>query len=127
MFRNINAFFSYSVDDIFKAKEFYGGKLKLDVSDIPGMKGILNIYFPGGGRLIVYAKPDHKPATFTVLNFPVKDIEKTVSRLAASGIIFEKYEGDLKTDEKGIFRGQGPLIAWFKDPAGNILSVLQEN
>jgi hypothetical protein len=81
----------------------------------------------GGTTVLVYAKPNHTPATFTILNFPVDNIEEVVDRLAKKGVRFEHYEGDLKTDEKGIFRGGGPLIAWFKDPAGNILSITQSS
>ena len=126
MFKNTKAFSSFSVDDINKARDFYGGKLGLEVSDEPGMKGLLNLHFKDGAKIMIYSKPDHVPATFTILNFLVVDIEKTVDELTKQGVIFEKYEGDPKTDEKGISRGQGPVIAWFKDPAGNILSVLQK-
>jgi len=87
--------------------------------------GLLNLEFAGGGRGIIYPKPNHEPATFTVLNFPVADIEATVDRLAAAGVVFERYEG-MEQDKRGIARDpQGPAIAWFKDPAGNILSVLK--
>ena len=88
--------------------------------------GILTLHISGGGKVIIYPKPGHTPASFTVLNFPVADTEKTVDELTALGIHFEQYEGEIKTDEKGIFRGGGPVIAWFKDPAGNIISVLEE-
>jgi predicted enzyme related to lactoylglutathione lyase len=121
------AFSSFSVDDLGKAKEFYGRKLGLHVSENAEMGGMLTLRPPNGGEILVYAKGSaHQAATYTVLNFRVPDLEKAVDSLAALGVSFERYEGEIKTDAKGIFRGQGPLIAWFKDPAGNILSVLQE-
>jgi predicted enzyme related to lactoylglutathione lyase len=87
---------------------------------------MLTLRLGGGGTVLVYPKDNHTPATFTILNFPVPDIEAAVDRLTQAGVRFEQYEGDLQTDEKGIFRGEGPLIAWFTDPAGNIISVLEE-
>jgi len=124
MFNNIHAFSSFSVDDIKKAKQFYSEKLGLNVSERP--EG-LSIDFAGGGNLFIYPKPNHKPATFTVLNFPVDNIDDTVDKLTKLGVQFEHYDGELRTDKKGIARGdRGPLIAWFKDPAGNFLSVLQD-
>ncbi len=127
MFRDSKAFGSFSVDDIPKAKQFYGEILGLEVSEQP--EG-LALKLTGGGSVFIYPKPDHEPAGFTVLNFPVDDIEKAVDGLTAKGVKFEQYDGDIKTDEKGIFHGSeteggGPDIAWFKDPAGNILSVLR--
>ena len=122
MFKDTRAFSGFSVDDIPKAKAFYGKTLGLDVSEENGM---LNLHIAGGGTVLVYPKPNHTPATFTILNFPVSNIEQVVDELTRRGVRFERYEGDLKTDEKGIFRGEGPLIAWFTDPAGNILSVLE--
>lgn len=122
MFKNKNAFSSFSVDDIEKAKEFYSKTLGLDVTN--GEMGTLELQLTGS-RVIIYPKSNHKPATFTVLNFFVDDIEDAVDRLSDQGVKFEQYGGDIQTDEKGISRGEGPLIAWFKDPAGNILSVLQ--
>jgi catechol 2,3-dioxygenase-like lactoylglutathione lyase family enzyme len=124
MFKNTKAFSGFSVNDIAKAKEFYAGKLGLEVTE--GMMGILTLHLGGGGKVIIYPKPDHVPATFTILNFPVPDVEKAVDALIEKGIIFEHYAGELGTDAKGIMRGQGPDIAWFKDPAGNFLSVLKE-
>ena len=118
------AFSGFSVDDIEKAREFYGDTLGLEVGD--GGMGTLHLRL-GGNGVFVYPKDNHAPATFTVLNFPVEDIEQAVAELKRKGIRFEQYEGDLKTDEQGIFRGDGPLIAWFKDPAGNILSVLEDD
>jgi len=124
MFKNTKAFSGFSVNDIGKAKEFYNETLGLDVSE---MNGLLNLHIAGGTNLLVYPKPNHTPATFTILNFPVDNVEDAVEQLTSRGVRFEIYkEDELKTDEKGIFRGEGPKIAWFKDPAGNILSVLEE-
>ena len=125
MFTQIKAFSGFSVNDIKKAKEFYHGILGLNVEE--PMQGMLSLQIAGGNPVIVYPKPNHEPATFTILNFPVDDIEKAVDGLIAKGIVFEQYGGEIKTDEKGIARGngRGPDIAWFKDPAGNILSVLK--
>lgn len=128
MLADSQAFSGFSVDDITKAKDFYSNVLGLPVEDMAPMG--LNINFAGGGKHFIYPKPDHVPATFTVLNFPVVDIDKTVDELSAKGIQFLHYDTDqMKTDGKGIARGKaagfGPDIAWFKDPAGNILSVLQ--
>ena len=123
MFENTKAFSGFSVDDVPRAKEFYGGTLGLEVSE---ENGLLTLHIAGDRPTLVYPKEDHVPATFTILNFPVDDIETAVDALAERGVRFERYEGDLGTDEKGIFRGGGPLIAWFKDPAGNILSVIQD-
>lgn len=126
MFKETRAFSSYSVDDIPKAKEFYGGTLGLEVEE-PGM-GILQVKIAGSNSVMIYPKGDqHVPATFTVLNFPVDDVDKAVDELSGRGVQFEQYGGDIQTDEKGIARGpEGPDIAWFKDPAGNVLAVLGE-
>ncbi len=124
MFKNTKAFSGFSVNDIQKAKEFYGGTLGLEVLESDGM---LTLYIAGGANILIYPKPNHTPATFTILNFPVDNVEDAVEQLTKRGVRFEIYDMDeLKTDEKGIFRGEGPKIAWFKDPAGNILSVLEE-
>ena len=123
MFENTRAFSGFSVDDVPEARKFYGETLGLRVSEEYGM---LSLHIAGERDILVYPKPDHTPATFTILNFPVDDIEKTVDELAERGVRFERYD-DSNTDEKGIYRGPGPLIAWFKDPAGNILSVLQQD
>jgi predicted enzyme related to lactoylglutathione lyase len=124
MLSDSNAFSGFSVDDMDAAKRFYGETLGLRVQD--GEMGIAELHFADGHHTIIYPKPDHKPATFTILNFPVEDIEGVVDELTQRGVVFERYAGtDVETDEKGIFRGGGPLIAWFKDPAGNILSVIQ--
>jgi len=120
--KDSRAFSGFSVDDVPKAKEFYSGTLGVKVSEENGM---LTLHLAGATTVLVYPKADHKPATFTVLNFPVDDVEATVDALAAAGVRFERYEGtDIETDAKGIFRGGGPLIAWFTDPAGNVLSVI---
>lgn len=124
MFKESKAFSSFSVNDIQKAKEFYSKLLRLEVSE--EMEGIISLHFEGENKVTIYPKPNHTPATFTVLNFPVKNIEKAVDELTKLGVKMQNYNNDdIKTDEKGIFRGEGPVIAWFKDPAGNILSVLQ--
>jgi predicted enzyme related to lactoylglutathione lyase len=119
--RDSPAFPGFSTNDLAKAKEFYGQTLGLEVSE---ENGLLTLHVGGGGRVIVYPKPDHEPATFTILNFPVRDIEATVDRLTEAGVVFERYEGT-EQDARGIHRTGGPLIAWFKDPAGNVLSLLQ--
>lgn len=127
MFKNTKAFSGFSVDDLTKAKKFYGQTLGLEVSET---KEGLGLRIAGSGEVFIYPKPNHTPATFTILNFPVDDIDQAVDQLTKLGVRFESYEGELKTDEKGIFRGatkgEGPDVAWFKDPAGNILSVLEE-
>ncbi len=123
---NTKAFSSFSVDDLAKAKDFYSRTLGLEVSEDTGMN-LLTLHLGTGAKVMVYPKGSaHRPATFTILNLPVQDVERTVDELVSKGVRFEHYEGEIKTDAKGIFRGGGPLIAWFTDPAGNILSVLQE-
>jgi predicted enzyme related to lactoylglutathione lyase len=126
MFKNTKAFSSFSVNDIQKAKEFYGQKLGLEAFETE--EG-LGLRIAGGGQVFIYPKPNHESATFTILNFRVNDIEQAVDQLTKLGVHFEHYnEAEIKTDEKGIHRGPpGPNIAWFKDPAGNILSLLEEN
>src|SRR5438105_977813 len=117
MLKDSKAFSGFSVDDIQKAKEFYGRTLGLEVSE---SDGLLRLHIADGANVIIYPKPNHAPAAFTILNFPVDEVTKR-------GVRFEIYnEPTLKTDERGVFRGRGPVIAWFKDPAGNILSVLEE-
>ena len=124
MFKNTKAISGFSVNNLQAAKEFYGGTLELDFTE---NKEAAELHVSGGTKLFIYPKPDHVPATFTILNFPVDSVDKTVDELTKRGVRFEIYdEPDLKTDEKGISRGAGPTIAWFKDPAGNILSVLEE-
>jgi catechol 2,3-dioxygenase-like lactoylglutathione lyase family enzyme len=122
MFANTKAFSGFAVDDLQKARKFYGETLGLKTSEA---HGLLTLHLAGGRDTLVYPKPNHTPATFTILNFPVEDIEKAVDELARRGVRFERYDG-FEQDEKGIFRGGGPYIAWFKDPAGNVLAVLQE-
>jgi catechol 2,3-dioxygenase-like lactoylglutathione lyase family enzyme len=122
MFKDANAFSGFSVDDLGRAKQFYGETLGLNVSENPAG---LELQLGGGATVFVYPKPNHEPATFTVLNFPVANIEQAVDDLTAAGVRFERYDG-VESDERGISRGGGgPTIAWFKDPAGNILSVLE--
>jgi predicted enzyme related to lactoylglutathione lyase len=122
-----NAFASFAVGDLAAAKDFYANTLGIEVKEPPEMGGILELQVAGGPPVVVYPKPDHVPATFTVLNFAVGDIETAVDALAERGVRFERYDDPaIKTDDKGIARGgPGPSIAWFKDPSGNILSVLE--
>lgn len=123
MLNDSQAFSGFSVDDTDAARTFYEDVLGLAVTE---ENGILSIHLGGGHRAIAYPKRDHQPATFTILNFPVSDIEATVAGLADQGVRFERYAGTpMETDEQGIFRGGGPLIAWFTDPAGNVLSVVE--
>jgi len=112
----------FAAPDIAEEKKFYSQTLGLKTSE---NHGLLTLHLASGNNVLIYPKPDHVPATFTVLNFPVDDVDRAVDELTKRGVRFEHYnQGDLKTDEKGIMRGNGPTIAWFKDPAGNILSVL---
>jgi Glyoxalase/Bleomycin resistance protein/Dioxygenase superfamily len=124
MLKESKAFSGFSAADIPAVKQFYGQTLGLDVSE---EHGLLTLRLAGGHNVIIYPKPNHVPATFTVLNFPVGDVDLAVDELKKRGVRFEQYDlPDLKTDEKGIMRGNGPTIAWFKDPAGNILSVIEQ-
>jgi catechol 2,3-dioxygenase-like lactoylglutathione lyase family enzyme len=125
MFANTKAYSGFAVDDLEKAREFYGETLGLRTSVISEEGGVMSLDLAGDRGTLVYQKPDYTPATYTILNFPVDDIDKAVDELAARGVRFERYDG-FEQDEKGISRGEGPYIAWFKDPAGNVLSVLQE-
>jgi catechol 2,3-dioxygenase-like lactoylglutathione lyase family enzyme len=124
MLTDSKAFSGFSVSDAAAARRFYEDTLGLRVSD-EEMDGIMRLHLGGGTDVLVYAKADHTPATFTVLNFPVPDVEKAVDELTAKGVRFEQYENP-PTDEKGIMREGGPLIAWFTDPAGNVFSVIAE-
>lgn len=124
MFKDTQAFSGFSVDDLDAARSFYGDTLGLDVSDVE-MAGLIQLSLAGGGRVIVYAKDNHTPATFTVLNFPVSDVEAAVDRLTAKGIEMLRYD-EFDQDEKGIATQEGPSIAWFNDPAGNVLSVVED-
>jgi catechol 2,3-dioxygenase-like lactoylglutathione lyase family enzyme len=121
MFHDSQAFSGFSSNDVPKAREFYAQTLGLEVTEENGM---LTLHLAGGGRVLIYPKDNHEPATFTVLNFPVQDIDQAVDRLTTAGVQFERYEGSGQ-DERGIMRENGPPIAWFKDPAGNVLSVIQ--
>ena len=124
MFNTNKAFSSFSVHDIAKAKDFYGKTLGLEVSS--GPEGTLVLELSDSTKALMYPKPNHQPASFTVLNFPVDSVDKAVDDLSKRGVRFEIYnEPNLKTDQRGISRGNGPTIAWFKDPAANILSVLE--
>jgi catechol 2,3-dioxygenase-like lactoylglutathione lyase family enzyme len=125
MFKATSAFSGFSVNDLGKAKDFYGRTLGLEISE--DAMGMLQLHIGGGARVLVYPKPNHTPATFTILNFPVASVDDAVDQLSESGVEFERYDGpNLKTDARGVHRGaNGPAIAWFKDPAGNILSVLE--
>ena len=124
MLADSKAFSGFAADDIEKAKEFYEKTLGLKVSED---HGLLTLHLAGGNNVLIYPKANHAPATFTVLNFPVEDVDLAVDELTKRGVRFEIYDlPDIKTDKKGIMRGKGPTIAWFKDPAGNILSVLQQ-
>jgi len=122
MFRDTKAFSGFAVNDVPRAKQFYGETLGLNVSEEYGM---LQLHLGSGATVLVYPKDDHTPAGFTILNFPVENVEQAVEQLRQAGVELERYEGDLETDDRGIHRGEGPNIAWFKDPAGNILSVLE--
>jgi catechol 2,3-dioxygenase-like lactoylglutathione lyase family enzyme len=123
MFADTRAFSGFAVDDVAKARQFYGETLGIRTSE---QYGLMTLHLAGGRDTLVYPKPGHVPATYTILNFPVDDIGAAVDELAARGVRFERYEG-LAQDDKGISRGDGPDIAWFTDPAGNILAVLQES
>jgi catechol 2,3-dioxygenase-like lactoylglutathione lyase family enzyme len=120
------AFSGFSVNDPEAARRFYEDTLGLRVSNVPDMGGLLRLHLGGGTEVLVYAKDDHTPASFTVLNFPVPDIERAVEELTGRGVRFEHYEHP-PTDAKGIMRAGGPLIAWFTDPAGNVFSVMQQD
>jgi predicted enzyme related to lactoylglutathione lyase len=125
MFANTKAFNGFAVDDLRKALRFYGKTLGVKTSVLDEENGLMMLQLAGGRDTFVYRKPDFAPATYTILNFEVDDIDKAVDDLTARGVRFERYDG-FDQDEKGIARGNGPSIAWFTDPAGNILSVLQQ-
>jgi catechol 2,3-dioxygenase-like lactoylglutathione lyase family enzyme len=128
MFKDTEAFSGFSVNDLAAAKKFYGETLGLEVKALSG--DMFELHLATGAKILVYPKDDHTPATFTILNFPVEDIDNAIEELSSRGVSFEHYDGDMGTDDKGVLRGlsanMGPDIAWFKDPAGNILSVLQD-
>ena len=120
MFKDTSTFSGFSVDDVAAAKEFYGGTLGLEVTEEgPGIV----LHLAGRTNVLAYGKEDHQPATFTILNFEVEDVDGAVDDLSAAGVTMERYDG--MTDEKGVMRDRGPTIAWFKDPAGNVLSVIE--
>jgi catechol 2,3-dioxygenase-like lactoylglutathione lyase family enzyme len=122
MLTDSRAFSGFAVPDVEEARRFYGDTLGLRVEE---ENGLLRLRLAGDRDIVVYPKPDHTPATYTILNFPVDDIEATVDALVERGVVFERYPG-FEQDERGILRAQGPPIAWFKDPAGNILSIIQD-
>ena len=133
MLRDATAFSSFTVDDVPRAKEFYGTTLGLEVTDAAlGVEGAdvpagLDIHLGAGTRVGIYPKPDHQPATFTVLSFPVDDVDKAVDRLVEAGVTMQRYDG-FGQDDRGVARGDvGPAIAWFTDPAGNVLAVLEQD
>ena len=121
MFTDAKAFSGFAVDDVAAAREFYADKLGLEVSE---ENGLLTLHIAGDRPTLVYPKEDHTPAEYTILNFPVDDIDAAVDELNARGVELERYDG-FGQDERGIMRDQGPPIAWFRDPAGNVLSVIQ--
>jgi catechol 2,3-dioxygenase-like lactoylglutathione lyase family enzyme len=125
MFTNTKAFSGFAVDDLQQARAFYGETLGLKTSILDEESGLMTLHLAGERDTFVYVKPDFTPATYTILNFLVDDVDKAVDELVARGVRFERYDG-FDQDEKGIARESGPDIAWFKDPAGNILAVLQE-
>jgi len=125
MLADSNAFSGFAVDDLGSAQRFYGETLGLRTSVLDEENGLMTLHLAGDRDTLVYVKPDHTPATYTILNFQVPDVEKTVDDLAARGVRFERYEG-FDQDEKGIMRDAGPDIAWFTDPAGNVLAVIAE-
>ena len=124
MFENTKAYSGFAVDDVRRAREFYGETLGVRTEVLDEQIGLMTLHLAGDRPTLVYQKPDFEPATYTILNFPVDDVDEAVDELASRGVSFERYDG-FDQDEKGISRGNGPQIAWFKDPAGNILSVHQ--
>ena len=122
MLTDSEAYSGFSTNDIEASRRFYGETLGLPVTEEHGM---LTVHFAGGGTVLIYPKDDHEPATYTTLNFPVRSIDAAVDELSAKGVAFERYP-DLDQDERGVMRQWGPPIAWFRDPAGNILSVIEE-
>jgi predicted enzyme related to lactoylglutathione lyase len=123
--KSSHAFGSFSVNDTNAAKKFYSDTLGLNVKELE-IPGMLELNFPDNNTVFVYAKNDHTPATYTVLNFPVENIDKAVDELRGRGVNFESYDGEIETDAKGIHREKMMAMAWFKDPSGNILSVIEE-
>ena len=126
MLANSKAYSGFAVDDLEKAREFYGGTLGLEVEVLDEENGLATLHLAGDRPTLMYESPDHRPASYTILNFTVEDIDAAVDELASREMTFERYD-EFEQDEKGINRGGGPLVAWFKDPAGNVLAVLQED
>ena len=126
MLSESKAFSGFAVNDIEQARRFYSETLGVSTELVDQENGLLMLHLAGGTDVLIYPKADHTPATYTILDFPVTDIEVAVGDLAARGVVFERYDG-MEQDEQGINRGHGPLIAWFTDPAGNIISVLQDS
>ena len=126
MFANTKAYSGFAVDDLQKAREFYGETLGLKTTVLDEENGLMSLDLAGDRGTLVYQQPGSTPASYTILNFPVDDIDAAVDELTSRGVRFERYDG-VEQDEKGVARGPGPSIAWFKDPAGNVLSVLQED
>lgn len=126
MFNDAQAFSGFSTDNLAAAVQFYGQVLGLQIDQSLEAMGILSLKLASGGKVLVYQKENHVPATYTVLNFPVENLEEAVDELVAKGVVFERYEG-FTQDGRGISRAEGQAVAWFKDPAGNILSVLETN
>jgi catechol 2,3-dioxygenase-like lactoylglutathione lyase family enzyme len=124
MLADSEAYSGFAVPDLAEARRFYADTLGLAVSEVDDQGGLFTLHLAGGRDVLVYGKPDHTPATYTILNFPVADVEATVDALIQRGLAFEQYDG-IEQDDKGINRGPGPLIAWFRDPAGNIMSVIE--
>jgi catechol 2,3-dioxygenase-like lactoylglutathione lyase family enzyme len=126
MLADSKAYSGFAVPDLAEARRFYADTLGLNVSELDDQSDLITLHLAGGRNIVVYTKPDHSPATYTILNFPVADVEGTVDGLIQRGVRFEQYDG-IEQDDKGINRGQGPLIAWFRDPAGNILSIIEQD
>ena len=126
MFADTKAYSGFAVDDLQKAKEFYTKTLGLQMSDLDPENGLMALHIAGSRDILIYLSPSHTPASFTILNFPVENVEEAVDELMTRGVRLERYD-DFEQDEKGINRGVGPPIAWFKDPAGNILSVTTQD
>ena len=126
MLADSKAYSGFAVPDLAEARAFYADTLGLNVSELDDQSDLITLHLAGGRNIVVYTKPDHSPATYTILNFPVDDVEGTVDGLIQRGVRFEQYDG-IEQDDKGINRGQGPLIAWFRDPAGNILSIIEQD
>ena len=125
MFADTKAYSGFAVDDLGRAREFYGETLGIKTEILDEENGLMTLHLAGDRPTLVYQKPDHEPAGYTILNFPVADVDKAVDELAARGVSFERYDA-FDQDEKGIAHGPGPVVAWFKDPAGNVLAVHEE-